>query len=80
MRLKTRIIICISAIVVLSYGLTFYRTASFQEELVVAQAARQARMLHHQIKLTRKWIADHDGIFLIKGPGERSIPFFPKVR
>jgi len=78
MRLKTRIIIFISAIVVLSYGLTFYRTASFQEELVVAQAARQARMLHYQIKLTRKWIADHDGIFLIKGPGVEANPFLPQ--
>lgn len=49
MKLKTKLIILIGAIVTCSYGFTFYRTSSFQEELVINQAVRQARMLHEQI-------------------------------
>ena len=75
MQLKTKFIIFIGAVVIVSYGITFYRTSSFQEELVVAQAAKQARMLHNQIRLTRKWVADHNGIFLLKKPGVEPNPF-----
>lgn len=75
MQLKTKFIIFIGAVVIVSYGITFYRTSSFQEELVVAQASRQARMLHSQILLTRKWVADHNGIFLLKEEGVEPNPF-----
>lgn len=75
MQLKTKFIIFIGAVVIISYGITFYRTSSFQEELVVAQASRQARMLHSQILLTRKWVADHNGIFLLKEEGVGPNPF-----
>lgn len=71
MKLKTKFIILIGAIATCSYGLTFYRTSSFQEELVINQAVRQARMLHEQIHLTRAWIADHNGVFIANGPEER---------
>ncbi|MDX2495913.1 MAG: DUF3365 domain-containing protein, partial [Desulfuromusa sp.] len=54
---------------------TFYRTSTFQEELVVEQATRQAKMLFHQIRLTRQWISDHNGLFLVKSPGVESNPF-----
>ncbi len=75
MQLKTKFILLIGLIVCLSYGLTFYRTASFQEQLVVEQATRQAKMLFHQIRLTRQWIADHNGLFLVKEPGVEANPF-----
>ena len=75
MQLKTRFIIFVGAIVVLSYGLTFYRTSSFQRELVFEQAVTQARMLHRQIRLTRKWVADHNGLFLMKRDGVEANPF-----
>lgn len=75
MQLKTRLILLTVLVVCLSYGVTFYRTASFQEELVVNQATRQAKMLFNQIRLTRQWITDHNGLFLIKGPGVEKNPF-----
>ncbi len=75
MQLKTKFILFIGLIVSLSYGVTFYRTASFQEELVVEQATMQAKMLFHQIRLTRQWIADHNGLFLVKEPGVEANPF-----
>ncbi len=75
MQLKTKFIIFLGAVVIVSYGITFYRTSNFQEELVVNQTARQARMLHSQILLTRQWVADHNGIFVLKQPGVEANPF-----
>lgn len=75
MQLKIKLILLTVLVVCLSYGVTFYRTASFQEELVVKQATRQAKMLFNQIRLTRQWIADHNGLFLLKEPGVESNPF-----
>lgn len=77
MQLKTKFIIAISAVVIISYGITFYRTSSFQEELVKAQAASQARMLYKQLRLTRQWVADHNGLFLMKREGVAVSPFLP---
>lgn len=73
MRLK--FILLIGIVVVISYGITFYRTSQFQNELVLSQAARQARMLHTQILMTRKWVADHNGLFFIRQPGVDPNPF-----
>jgi two-component system, NtrC family, sensor kinase len=75
MQLRTKFILLIGLVISCSYGVTFYRTSSFQEELVVEQATRQAKMLFHQIRLTRKWVADHNGLFFLKGPGVDSNPF-----
>ncbi len=75
MQLKIKFILLVALIVCLSYGITFYRTAAFQEELVVEQATMQAKMLFHQIRLTRQWIADHNGLFLVKEPGVEANPF-----
>ncbi len=75
MQLKTKFIILIGLVTCCSYGVTFYRTSSFQEELVVQQATRQAKMLFNQILITRQWVADHNGLFLVKGPGVEENPF-----
>lgn len=75
MQLRTKLILLVSLVVCLSYGITFYRTANFQEELVVEQATRQAKMLFNQIRLTRQWVANHNGLFLVKEPGVESNPF-----
>jgi len=75
MKLRTKLSILVTTILVVSFGITFYRTSSFQNELMIRQAERQARMLARQILLTRKWVADHDGLFFIKKPGVESNPF-----
>ncbi len=80
MQLKTKFIIMIVLITCCSYGVTFYRTSSFQEELVVQQATRQAKMLFEQIKLTRQWVSDHNGLFLVKEPGVEANPFLPNAQ
>ncbi len=75
MQLKTKLILLVSLIIGLSYGVTFYRTSSFQENLVVEQATRQAKMLFNQIRLTRRWVSDHNGLFFIKTAGVEKNPF-----
>jgi signal transduction histidine kinase len=75
MPLRTKISILITVIVSFSFGLTFYLASSFQNELVISHTERQARMLAQQILLTRKWVADHDGLYFIKKPGVASNPF-----
>ena len=82
MRLRTKFILLVGLVVVFSFGVTFYRTSAFQQELVLAQASNQARMLYQQILLTRKWVADHNGLFFLKGPGADPNPFLsdPEMR
>lgn len=75
MQLKTKLILLIALVICLSYGVTFYRTSNFQQELVVEQATRQAKMLFNQIRLTRQWVSDHNGLFFVKVPGVESNPF-----
>jgi signal transduction histidine kinase len=75
MQLKTKFIMLIALVICISYGVTFYRTSSFQQQLVVEQATRQAKMLFNQIRLTRQWISDHNGLFLLKSEGVKSNPF-----
>ena len=48
---------------------------SFIEPLVLDQVARQARMLQKQVLMTRKWVADHNGLFFLKKEGVAPNPF-----
>ncbi len=75
MQLTTKFIIFIGLVICCSFGVTFYRTSSYQEELVVEMATRQAKMLFHQIRITRQWVADHNGLFLVQAPGVEENPF-----
>ena len=75
MQLKIKFITFIGLVICCSVGVTFYRASSYQEDLVVEMATRQAEMLFHQIRLTRQWVADHNGLFLVKAPGVEENPF-----
>jgi len=67
--------VLISAVIIVSFGITFYRTSSFQKDLVLEQAARQARTIHQQILLTRRWVSDHNGLFFLKTDRAKANPF-----
>ncbi|MDD3619913.1 MAG: DUF3365 domain-containing protein [Desulfobulbaceae bacterium] len=66
MNLTIKFIVAISAVILLSYGFLLYQTSHLQNELVMEQARQQTRILYKQIILTRQWISDHQGLFLIK--------------
>ncbi len=75
MNLTIKFIVAISAIILLAYGVLLYRTSILQHELVMGQARRQARILYKQILLTRQWVSDHHGLFLVKTDDVRENPF-----
>ncbi|MDD5760202.1 MAG: DUF3365 domain-containing protein, partial [Desulfobulbaceae bacterium] len=75
MKLHAKFLVTLGPVLLFSFGFTFLRTAHFQDQLVIRQAERQARMLSQQIILTRKWVADHNGLFVAKRPGVESNPF-----
>ncbi len=75
MKLKTKFITTSGLVLILSFSITFYWMSKFQDELVVSQARQQARMLAQQVILTRKWVADHHGVFLENQPGVTENPF-----
>jgi signal transduction histidine kinase len=80
MRLRTKIMVLISAVVIVSFGITFYRTSTFQQDLVLEQAARQARIIHKQILLTRRWVSDHNGLFFLKTENVKVNPFLKEMK
>jgi signal transduction histidine kinase len=75
MKLRSKFAFLLGLVVLSTFGATFYLAASFQEQIVIGQAERQARMLSRQVLLTRRWVADHDGLFVIKKPGVESNPY-----
>jgi len=52
-----------------------YRTAVFDEKMILKQAEQQARMLYKQILLTRQWAADHNGLFVLERQGVEANPY-----
>ena len=75
MKLRGGFSLLIGLVVFSTFAGFAWLASSFQHELVLGQAERQARMLSRQILLTRRWVADHDGLFVIKKPGVESSPF-----
>jgi signal transduction histidine kinase len=73
--LRTKFIIFIGAIISAFYLFMLYRTAVFDEKMILKQAEQQARMLHKQILLTRQWASDHNGLFIMQRKGIEPNPF-----
>jgi len=73
--LTIKFIVAISAIIILSYGFLLLQTSNLQNELVMEQARQQARILYKQILLTRQWVSDHQGLFLVKTAGVSENPY-----
>ena len=65
MTLKAKFILAMVLILSVSYGLLILYTSHLQNRLIIGQAVQQARMLFRQRVLTRQWIADHQGLFLV---------------
>ncbi|KPK25304.1 MAG: histidine kinase, partial [Desulfobacterales bacterium SG8_35_2] len=75
MNLTIKFIVAISAIILVSYGFLLFQTSNLQNELVMEQARQQARVLYKQILLTRQWVSDHQGLFLVKTTGVSENPY-----
>jgi len=73
--LRTKFIIFIGAIISFSFLYMLHRTSVFEDEMIIRNAKQQARMLYKQILLTRQWVSDHKGLFVLKTSGVEANPF-----
>jgi signal transduction histidine kinase len=73
--LRGKFIVAIGAIISVSYMVFLYRTSIVENELIILQAQQQARMLYNQILITRQWVSDHNGVFVIRNETVDSNPF-----
>ena len=80
MQLRYTFIIGIGLVLLFSYGLIFLAITRLQHDLVIGQAKQQARMLFHHIILTREWVSDHQGLFIIKGENAQENPYLDDAR
>ncbi len=60
-------------------GISFYTIARHQEGLILEQAENEAKAIFRQIILTRKWVADHGGIFVEKKPWLRPNTYLSQI-
>lgn len=70
---------CITLIAAL--GISFYIIEEKQERLIMTQVENEARVIFQQIVITRKWIADHGGIYIEKLPWKKPSPYlkYPEI-
>lgn len=66
--LSTKFLLTIGFLLAICLGTSFYIVAKHQEKIILEQSENEARAIFRQILLTRKWVADHGGIFVEKKP------------
>lgn len=77
--LSLKFIIGVSITLIVTLGISFYIIAKRQEKLIIRQIENEGRTVFNQIVLTRKWIADHGGIFVEKLPWVKPNPYLMEV-
>ena len=80
MKLKYKFILIIGLVLSSSIGLIIAYMTELQNDLVIGQAKEQARMLHHQLILTREWVSDHKGLFVVKSDDVSENPYLDQPR
>jgi len=73
--LRGKFIVAIGAIISVSYLIFLYRTSIVDNELIIMQAKQQARMLYNQILITRQWVSEHNGLFVVRTDSVDSNPY-----
>ena len=65
-KLKYKFILVIGFVLLVSFGVLLSYRTTLQNNLVIGQPQQQARMVHHQLILTRQWFSDHQNLFIVK--------------
>ena len=68
-KLKYKFILVIGLVLLVSFGALLSYGTTLQNNPVISQAQQQARMVHHQLILTRQWVSDQQGLFIVKTDG-----------
>jgi hypothetical protein len=72
--LSYKFMIGIGVVLAMTMGTSFHYLSTKHEALIFEQMDMQARAFFKQIVLTRKWIADHGGIF-VWAPNKNPSPY-----
>jgi signal transduction histidine kinase len=75
LNLTPKYLLFTSIILLAALGLTLGITAKRHEQLVMAQVEMQAKVLFRQVIITRRWVADHGGLFVEKAPWAQPNPY-----
>jgi len=75
MRLTLKVILILAITVTTIISSIFYVMALHYEEQMQNQLLSTARSMYNNIVITRKWVSDNDGVFVIKKPGSKPNPF-----
>jgi len=73
--LSLKYIITISLVLLVVTGLTFWFILQKHEKMVTAQLEMQAKALFKQVVITRRWVAEHGGVFIEKLPWVEPNPY-----
>ncbi len=73
--LSLKFVIGVAVALSIVMGISLYFINENHERLVMKQVDIQAKALFQQIVLTRKWIADHGGIFVEQAPWKTPSPY-----
>jgi signal transduction histidine kinase len=73
--LSLKFIIGVAIALIITLGVSLYFISKNHENLILKQVDLQARALFKQIVLTRRWIADHGGVFVEKVPWKDPNPY-----
>jgi len=73
--LSLKFVIGVAVALSITMGISLYFISRNHERLVIRQVESQAKALFRQIIITRKWIADHGGIFVEKVPWRAPSPY-----
>jgi len=75
--LSLKFVIGTAVVLTIAMSLSTYLIIKKDRELIIEQLDMQAKTLFTQIVLTRRWIADHGGIFVEKVPWKKPNPYLP---
>jgi signal transduction histidine kinase len=76
--LSLKFIIGTAIVLTLVMSISIHYISRKNKSLIIEQLNIQAKTLFSQIILTRRWIADHGGIFVEKFPRKNASPYLPE--
>jgi signal transduction histidine kinase len=73
--LSLKYVLFTAVILLAALGITLGITSKRHEQLVMAQVEMQAKVLFRQVIITRRWIAEHGGLYVEKAPWAQPNPY-----
>ncbi len=73
--LSLKFVIGVAVTLVIAMGISLYFIDRNHKKLVMEQVDMQAKALFKQIVITRKWVADHSGVFVERLPWKEPSPY-----